>query len=268
MAKSAVRYSDVLETEWSQAVTMAVRGIGIIIVSAIILYFARIMPAEPVGLVILGWIMYILGGVGLAVGVVFCVLAAKRGVEARKMPTVAFPCPYCGAQNTFLETPTTDFTCENCDRQVYIEIGEPVPVRTIVCQACRAEHKVAVTVQRYVCDRCNRPLRIVAEKTDLLKVSAAAERSEQEEALLHNYDVLLVAVDKRRENELAFKLQNLLVVNLNEARRLMHTVSSTTPLVVAANVPERKAEAIRRQLQELGATATQRPTTVVTPRAR
>ena len=76
----------------------------------------------------------------------------------------------------------------------------------------------------------------------------------------HNYDVLLISVDRRHEIEVAMKLQNILVVNLPEARRLMASAGTATPLVVSHALPQRKAEAIRRQLQDVGATATLRPT--------
>src|SRR5207249_9227823 len=66
---------------------------------------------------------------------------------------------------------------------------------------------------------------------------------------LHAFDVLLISVDRRHEIEVALKLQNLMVINLPEARRLMATASTTTPLVVSHGLAQRKAEAIRRQLQ-------------------
>jgi transposase-like protein len=254
MAKSATRLSDVLEQEWSNAVVLAARGIGILIVGALILYFAGFIT----GNVALIMISYILGGVGLAAGVLMCLWAVKRSVEAKQTPTVSFPCPYCGAPNMFLETPTEDFTCESCDRQVYFEDGQPVPVRQIICPACRAEHRVAISVQRFVCDSCNRTLSLVPNRPPTILTSEDTEAADG----LRHFDVMLVAYDHRKENEVAFKIQNLLVVNMNEARRLMHTASSSAPLIVAENEPQIKAESIRRQLQELGATATLRPTTV------
>lgn len=47
-----------------------------------------------------------------------------------------------------------------------------------------------------------------------------------------------------------------MVINLNDARKAIATASSQTPLTVGHDLPQRKAEAIRRQLQELGATST------------
>ena len=158
--------------------------------------------------------------------------------------------------------PTIDFDCEFCHRTVHFDTGRPIPVQTIVCRACRAEHRVAVNVQRYTCDSCNRALALPWIRAD----RDGGIRDNTEDAMLQNYDVLLIAYDRRRENDMAFKVQNLLVVNLNEARRLMGAVSSQTPLILGHDLPQRKAEAIRRQLQELGATATMRPTATTASR--
>jgi ribosomal protein L7/L12 len=51
-------------------------------------------------------------------------------------------------------------------------------------------------------------------------------------------------------------LESILICNLVEARRQMENL----PLTVMRNVPERKADAVRRRLRELGATAIVRPT--------
>jgi hypothetical protein len=107
-----------------------------------------------------------------------------------------------------------------------------------------------------VCDNCNRPLELATESRGR---SATVVGGAVETGAVQQFDVLLISVDRRQENEVALKLQNLLVVNLPEARRLMATATNTAPLVVSHGLPQRKAETIRRQLQDLGATATLRP---------
>lgn len=258
MARNATRLSDMLENEWSESVALLGWSAGVLTISSIVIYFAKkIMEANrPVG-----WFCFTFGFLGVLFGIALLLVAAKRAIQIRRKPTVSFACPYCGTKTSFLTAPTEDFTCEGCNRDVHFTDGEPVAVRTIVCQACKAEHKVAVTVQRYVCDRCNRPLRITAN-ADYAAVMAGLDSGDDEEGGGQNYDVLLISYDHRKENEIAFKLQNILIINNKETHRLMHTASSSSPLIVGQNLTVRKAEAIRRQLQDLGATATLRPTTI------
>jgi hypothetical protein len=95
----------------------------------------------------------------------------------------------------------------------------------------------------------------------------AAAAHDPTSAMLEDYDVVLLAIDRRRENDLAFKIQNLMVVNMPVARKLIATATPSTPLVVIGKVSQRKADAVRRQLQELGATAAIRPTNAAEPSA-
>ena len=54
----------------------------------------------------------------------------------------------------------------------------------------------------------------------------------------------------------AMAVESILICNLAESRRQMENL----PLTVMRNVPERKADAVRRRLRDLGATAVIRPT--------
>jgi len=250
MAKNATRISDVKVKEWTDSIGTGLIGLGVMLAAGLLMYSVKFW-IPPGGLALA---TRILMGVGVLGGAGILGTAIYRSVEANKAPGVPYPCPYCDSINMFTETPVGDFDCEACDRTVHFEHGAPIPVRTIICQACRTEHRVAINVQRYVCDRCNRPLRLAADPTQKL-----ATATDDLDALLMNYDVLLLAHDRRQENELAMKLQNLMVVNLKESRRMMLAATSAKPLVVSSNQPQRKAEAIRRSLQELGATVTIRP---------
>jgi hypothetical protein len=258
MTKSATTISDIKEEVWFHSVGAVLVGLGILLVAGLFFYFMQFwMPKEILGSA------RIVTGLAMLAGLGICGVAIYNGALTNKMTAAAFPCPYCDKEMRFPTMPTIDFDCEFCHRTVHFDTGRPIPVQTVVCRACRTEHRVAVNVQRYTCDSCNRGLALPWIRTE----RDTGIRDTAEDAMLQNYDVLLIAYDRRRENDMAFKIQNLLVVNMNEARRLMGTVSSQTPLIVGYDVPQRKAEAIRRQLQELGATATMRPTNAV-PTAR
>jgi len=258
MAKRVLKISEILETEWVESIVTATNGIIILVVAGLFYYLVPFRLAPQLRLA-----GHIIGAVALVIGVVILALAAHRSWAVRQIPHVGFFCPYCDMENQLVSTPTEDFDCDFCHRTIHFQKGVPVPVRTIVCPFCRTEHRVATTVERYVCDRCNRLLKVPAGPGNRAAVGATS--SNEQDALLQNYDVLLVAYDKRRENDLAFKLQNLMVVNLPEARRLLSTASTKTPLIVSHNLSQRKAEAVRRQLQELGATASLRSTAVAGP---
>lgn len=253
MAKSSVKISDIWEGEWIKSIEASFVGMIIMLVTALLIYFSKFWFE---GSILLS--ARILMGVGFLMGLFIVAVSISASLKAKKLPGVRFMCPYCEKENRLLSTPTENFDCDHCERTIHFEFNVPVEVVTVRCQACRADHRVPVTALRYVCDRCNRPLNLGREGDK----TAAAQIQEENDAMLQNYDVLLVAVDRQHENEMAFKIQNLLVINMKEAKRLMGTVSQKTPLIVGYDVPQRKAEVIRRQLQDLGGTATVRPTNV------
>lgn len=250
MANHVRKLAEVQETAWTQASGRIIAGIVIFIVAAVLIYAASFFVGA--GLQTAARVTF--GLVGFA-GLSLVGAAVYNGMQAQKLTGVGYTCPYCDRVNKFEAEPDESFDCEFCNRTVHFDGGVPVPIRTVDCPFCHTEHRVAVNVQRYVCDRCNRPLDLSTVVPGRGPAAAALEP----EAAPQTFDVLLLAADRRRETEIAMKLQNILVVNLLEARRLMSTASTTTPLVVSHALPQRKAEAIRRQLQDVGATASLRP---------
>ena len=238
--------SDVQERAFLESIGAALTGLAIFVIAGISFYFMKFYLVDATSLLI----GRVLMGIAMLVGVGILGAAVYNGALTHKTVGVGFACPYCEKTMQFVATPTEDFACEHCNRIVHITNGVPTEVRVVTCQACRSNHRVAIVTQNYVCDNCNRPLRLAWVKQD------SKAGNEERDGTMQNYDVLLIAFDRRHENDLAFKLQNLLFVNLNEARKAMATASSQTPLTVGHALPQRKAEAIRRQLQELGATST------------
>ena len=249
MANPVRKIAEVQESAWTQASGKIIVGVLIFVVAAALIYAAKFaLPSGTLRVVQVLLGLVALGGLGLVGASIYSAL------EVRKTRGASYACPYCEKDNRFEGEPTTSFDCEFCNRTVHFENGLPVPVRMVTCPFCHSDHRVATTVQRYMCDRCNRPLELAPQNRGGPSAPVAVE---PEAKLL--YDVLLLATDRRHEIEIAMKLQNILVVNLPEARRLMTTASTTTPLIVSHSLPQRKAEAIRRQLQDVGATASLRP---------
>lgn len=251
MAKAARKIADIQESVWIFVIKTILSAIGIMLIAGTLAFFLKFfLSGNPLS--IANGLLAVAGIV--AFGIVF--VALYKGYKTQKLTGVRVSCPYCLLPTDFEVAPTTDFDCENCHRTVHYINGEMAPVKTLVCKYCKSEHIVAVHIETYTCDKCNRVLEVNPSATK----RKTSDFEGEAEGLFLNYDVLLIAVDRRKETEVAMKLQNLLVTNLPEARRLMNSASTSTPVIVLFNQPQRKAEAVRRQLQELGATATIRPT--------
>jgi ribosomal protein L7/L12 len=238
MAKHATTRSEVLEREYEAAVAVLLWAVGGLVLSLIAIYVLTKIPQLQ-----LQMFFIILAGASAFVGV----YGVVRIVRARGMPFVAVECPYCRFAMQFPSMPTEDFDCEKCHRRVYYEDdGRMAEVIDVACTVCKTQHRVSVKAQRYLCDGCGRPLNLPGQ----MAVSTGAVGTDVAEA----YNVVLTDVG-RRPPEVALTVQDLLVTNMVEARRRMQKL----PLTVAENVPMRKADAIGRRLEELGATVAIRP---------
>jgi len=236
MSNSSPARSDLLERAYEYGTAYLIRAVIVLVVSLILFwFFSSIVPDV---------VMMVVSGVGICVAFVFGAIGGWRMYRARAVPAITVYCPYCNYPMQLLADPQEGFDCEGCHRHVEYENGVMVPVRTVACYYCKTVHKLSVKVTHYTCDRCHRSLRLGDAKGE----------PEEASALVH-YDVLLTEVGRQR-NEVAMALESILICNLVEARRHMENL----PLTVVRNVPERKADAIRRRLRELGATAIIRPT--------
>jgi ribosomal protein L7/L12 len=248
MAEKTTSVTEVREVTWTESVGTGLVGITVMLVAIAGFYFTKFAaPNMQIP-------TRVLCGLGLLAGGAILGLAIQRSLEAKKAKGVPFTCPYCETTSEYVALPVADFDCEHCNRTVHFVNGEPIPVRTIICQACKTEHKVPSNLTRYVCDKCNRPLKLAADKV------VATASNEAADAMLQNYNVELLGLDKRQESDLVNKIQSLMMLTLPEARRLVEAASPNAPLIVAYDLPQRKADAVRRALQELGGTAAIKPT--------
>ena len=250
MAQRTISKSEVMERESEQSLTQVfIAGLvflGLLLAVYLCNFIDRAAPRLTMQI--------LFGGAALAT-FVWAVMSFLRIQKARTSPSVTVNCPYCDYPMQFLHEPKDDYDCEGCHRRVYYENGRPVEIKKITCAFCKTVHKVSAKAKTFTCDRCNRMLQL----TDKPGAAPVADKSD----LLQNYDVLLTDVG-RQKNEVAMALQSILVCNLPEARREMEKL----PLTVMRNVPERKADAVRRRLRELGATAIVKPTETVEQPAR
>jgi ribosomal protein L7/L12/membrane protein implicated in regulation of membrane protease activity len=238
MAKH-VKRSELLESGYAAGLTLLIRATFIVALCLIAYWVFQFW-----NLLQLAYLMLF----GVVVGLAVAAMGAKRMFDAREAPSESIQCPYCDKDVQIVGGLREDFHCDHCERLVHVKDGELVPVREVTCPACRAEHRVAITVRSYTCTNCNRtisladpdkPEAIVAEDSDVMR----------------NYDVLLTQPG-RREAEVAMALQSILVCNLPDARKQMQSL----PLIIMRNIPERKADAVRARFRELGAVVAVRPT--------
>jgi ribosomal protein L7/L12 len=254
MAQSATTKSEVLEKEYEAGVWRLILAGVVLVVSLLCFWGVKLiigakLPDTASQNTILRPLLLLLGVVGTVGALALAGTGASRMKKAKERPTIAVNCPYCGFHNQFVDEPTSDYDCEGCHRRVYYENGVPVEIKQITCTFCKTVHKVSSKATHFMCDRCNRALRLTDPNDPTAVVTEQSE-------MLVNYDVQLTDPG-RNKNEVAMALQSILVCNLPEARRQMEAL----PLTVMRNVPERKADAVRRRLRDLGATAIVTPTT-------
>ena len=273
MTPQATTLTEAREREYLRALQMGGAGIALLIVGAALFYFANLsanaanaenaiktsnlVAAEtaPAGRItaerVLGGLL-ILSGAGLGS------LGLYRGMQTRNLPAIPFFCPYCNGKNLFTQRPKADFDCEHCNRTVHFIDGEPAAVRAVECMNCHAQHRVSVTLSRYVCDNCNALMDLSAE------APTAAVHASAVTAAQPQFDLVLTSFDPECKAELAAMVQNLLVVSVEEATRLLDTVSMDSPLTAGYGLPERRAETALLQMRDLGANATLRAAAVAT----
>jgi transposase-like protein len=257
MAKGATTLSEVREQEYTRAVGLAVTGVGLILAGILLIAFLKYLVPDN----ILG-VSRVCVGLASLVGVGILLAAVKKIVDVRNAASIDFRCPYCDSINKLVAQPTEDFECESCHSTVRFENGKMVPIRTITCTSCGAEHRVSIKAERYVCDRCNAVLQVQQQTQPVygMAPTPAPAPSRQPAMMLGgvNQSVLLQALDRSREGQVAAILQRELGVDLAEARRLLNTISDQTPLIVAYDVPYDQADGLRKQFEQLGATVTMR----------
>lgn len=259
MAKGATTLSEVREQEYTRSVFMAATGIGLILVGLLVIAFLKyLVPTNILG------VSRVLVGLAALAGAALVAAAGKRIFDLRHAATVQVKCPYCDAMNQLMAEPNADFECEECHATIRYENGRQVPVRTITCTSCGAEHRVSIKADRYVCDRCNAVIQVQQQAQPVygMTTPGAPATAPQPAMTLGggNQNVLLTALDRTREQQIAAILQREMGVDLNEARRLLGTVSDRTPLIVGYDLPFDQADGLRKQLQQLGATVAVRAT--------
>ena len=278
MTPQAITLTEARERAYLRALQIGGAGLALLLIGVGLYYFSNLnanaetaetarktsnlkaSETAPAGSVTAGRVLgglLMLGGAGLG-GV-----GLYRGIQTRSLPSVPFFCPYCNGKNLFTARPHTDFDCEHCNRTVHFTDGEPSPVRAVECMKCHAQHRVPVTLARYVCDKCNALMDLSLDPApDVAAPTSGPSAAPAGMVAQQNFDLVLTAFDPECRDEMAAILQNLLVVGAEEANRLLDTISAESPLVAGYGLPERRAESALLQMRDLGANALLRPAAV------
>ncbi len=267
MARTTVTLSEVREQETANTLKWVGVGVAIMLVAAFMIYFLGLFLKDNHSLL---KVMRLGMGVGIVIGAVVVGGAAARLSKVRSMESFAYPCPYCDAINQLVEEPTANFECETCHQTVrFDENGVLVPVRVIGCSKCGTDNRVSIKSSRFICSKCNATIQVQAEQpvygmgnamsgTSGATASAASAPSRPAPTLLNqpgpsHVDVAVQSFDAARESQLAALLQNMMGIELAEARRLLGTIGARTPLIIGVDMPVQEADQLSAQLTQLGA---------------
>lgn len=260
MAGSPITLSEAREQEYTESILwMALGGAVLVVAIVLMVLFKYWVPPASLGLT------RVIAGLAALAGATILGAGAWRIVKSQKIATLAFPCPYCSINNQLLHAPTEDFDCEHCRRTIRFENGRLAPILTITCSACGTEHRVSAKAERCVCDKCNAVIQMQSQYQPVygmtpsagpLKGPSIAPPSPKAGVILGdpNQNVSITDYDRTREQQVASVLQRELGVDLNEARRLLGTITDRTPLIVAYDVSSDAAGTLRKQFERLGAT--------------
>ena len=159
MTPEIIKLSDVREQEYLRALRFGGVGLAALAVGGALFYFSNF--SRPVADTAFNQpqtgaiIARIVAGLIMLCGVAMIGAAGYGSLQMRNLPSFPFFCPYCNGKNLFIKPPHADFDCDHCNRTVHFVEGEAVPIRDIECLNCHAQHRVPVTLTRYVCDQCN-----------------------------------------------------------------------------------------------------------------
>lgn len=263
MARTTVTLSEVREQETANTLKWVGVGVVIMLVAAFMIYFLGLFLKDNASLL---RVMRLGMGVGIAIGAIVVGGAAARLSKVRNMASFLYPCPYCDASNQLVEEPTANFECETCHQTVrFDESGVPVPVRIIGCSNCGTDNRVSIKSSRFICSKCNATIQVQAEQpvygmgnVASAAAPAASAPPRPAPALLNqtdpsHVDVVVQSFDPAREGQLAVMLQNMMGIEVAEARRLLGTIGARTPLIIGVDMPVQEADQLSAQLTQLGA---------------
>ena len=223
------------ETHAQNALLAFVPAVVIIVTALVILKYFHEWFAH------VGW-MFIVGG---AVAVVY---AVWQFAKSRTVKQIDVACPYCKEVNHLIETPKSEFRCDQCQRMIPAENGMLLQVFEVRCGFCNALNYYHEKSTGLICESCNRVIPISVEDSEEAPTKAFEMFS------LHDdddvYDLSLLESGAKTE-EMIDCLQHMLALNRNQVKQMFDEL----PVKLLSGVPRKKAELLSAQISSHGGTA-------------
>lgn len=205
-----------------------------------------------VGLAVVGFLVYSYAIKHAVVGIAFILLtvtalgfAISEFYRVKKIPVVKVRCPYCNAASEFLETPKSDFTCQECHRRVAVDNGRILDVIEVKCGFCGSLQRFSERTEVALCEDCDHEIPLASSPTGEMRHMARGMAVEDD---TKPYDLILIEPGTRME-EVTNNLQRVLALNRPQVKAILDQL----PATLLTGVPKRKAQMLSDELTRLGA---------------
>lgn len=232
------RSSDLVETFIARALGVGALAIIFIVLSVVMFIFRG--DSGTALAVVLG-----------AIGVLLLVYAVFSFTKSRGITAHTVKCPMCGASNGFLEAPTEDVICRDCNRTIPITDGKILPMKQISCGACGESNWYSDRTKVLLCEACGREIAIAQAGGDTTWDGRPAYAVQDDS---RPYELVLIAYSNASDGLVDY-LQHELGRNRNQIKDLLIDL----PVALLTNIPKQKAEIMRAELSHHGAAAEARP---------
>ncbi len=177
--------------------------------------------------------------------------------KVRRVAAHTLDCPFCTERVSLSEPPgEVDVRCSGCNRMIPIHEGRIVPVSQVRCGFCNGLNHYSDKTDALLCEECNHEIPIQHEEGYVSKKSVRGFAVVEDDAL---YELVLTDADDSAQghhNEgLVAALQHMLALNRNQVKGLLDEV----PVTLLQGITRMKADMLKAQLANHGATAEARP---------
>ncbi|GIV03322.1 MAG: hypothetical protein D6724_11115 [Armatimonadetes bacterium] len=246
-----VRRSDVTEVHWENAITWGILSILCLLVGAFFIRFGHDwgvvnLPFWRFGGLDLQWVAVPF----LAASPLMFLYALYRAIASRKEGSYTVECPYCHEPNEFVAKPDSDFTCMHCDRRVAVKEGRILDVMAVSCGYCGAVNYLTDKTAVLICEQCGHEIPLLDPETGEMRHAPRGFARVDDRSL---YELVLVDPGRDREG-LILSLQHMLALTRNQVKDILEEL----PATLMTGINRRKAELLKAQLEEIGATAEMR----------
>ena len=177
--------------------------------------------------------------------------------KVRRVARFTLDCPFCSERVSLSEAPDeVDVRCSGCNRMIPIHEGHIVPVSQVRCGFCNGLNYYSDKTDALLCEECNHEIPIQHEEGYVPKKTVRSFAVVEDEAL---YELVLTdagdsAIGHHSES-LIGALQHMLALNRSQVKGIL----DETPVTLLQGITRMKADMLKAQLSNHGATVEARP---------